>query len=336
MGGLVSSVLGTVGGLVSGGKAAAANAQQAAAFRDAATYGRDQAAFQPFGITTGFGSSQFSTDPNTGRVTSAGYTLDPRLQSVQNQLASQFGNINLNPDVSQFQTGANQAFGAGSSLFNLGQQYIAQSPQEVAQRYVSQQQGLLQPGRAADIARMSAANYGRGTGGLGVNTGTGGGPSNPLAQALFNAQSRQDQEIASRAEQEGRAQALFGADLYRQGAGLNTSGAGLLGSMQNYQNAAYNPLRTSLGLFSDVEKLGMTPYQMSLNLGQTISDAGARQGEFVMSGERQAAPSSLRYSAYSPLGTAIQGAGSIAGSSGGQQLGSWFSGLFNQGPERLA
>lgn len=325
MGGLVAQAVGTVsntlGGLISGSKASQAAKQQAAAFRDAATYGRDQAAFQPFGITTGFGSSQFATDPKTGRVTSAGYTLDPRLAGIQGNIS----NLMTGYDPNQVGQAAQPLYGATQGLFNLGQQYIAQSPQEAAQRYMSQQQGLLQPGRAADFAKLSATNYGRGTGGLGINTGTGGGPSNPLAQALFNAQARQDLELAARSEQEGRSQALFGADLY-------TRGAGLLGQVPTLTSAGYNPLRTQLGLFSDIEKLGMTPYEMSLGLGKTVSDAGFRQGELVMSGERQAAPSSLAYSSYSPGGQFLQSTGQSLMSMGGGQLpqsatGSWFDNL---------
>jgi hypothetical protein len=325
MGGLVSSIVGTVGGLVSGGKAASANAQQAAAFRDAATYGRDQAAFQPFGMTTGFGSSQFATDPKTGRVTSAGYTLDPRLAGVQGNIS----NLMTGYDPNQVGQAAQPLYGGASSLFNLGQQYLATSPEQAAQQYLSQQQGLLQPGRAADFARLSAANYGRGTGGLGVNTGTGGGPSNPLAQALFNSQAQQDARLAAQADE-------YGMQRTRFGAGLFGTGSELLGRVPTLTSAGYNPLRTQLGLFSDIEKLGMTPYDMSLGLGKTISDAGARQAGIVMGGETAAAPSSLAYSSYSPLGSSLSGAGSIGGSSGGQQLGSWFSGLFDKGPTLLA
>ena len=322
MGSIVSAiagpVLGTVGGLISGGKAASANAQQAEAFRNAATYARDQAAFQPFGITTGFGSSQFATDPKTGRVTSAGYTLDPRLAGIQGNIS----NLMTGYDPSQVGQAAQPLYGGASSLFNLGQQYLATSPEEAAQQYLSQQQGLLQPGRAADFARLSAANYGRGTGGLGINTGTGGAPSNPLAQALFNSQAQQDARLAAQADE-------YGMQRTRFGAGLFGTGSELLGQVPTLTSAGYNPLRTQLGLFSDIEKLGMTPYEMSLGLGKTISDAGARQGEIVMGGERQAAPSSLAYSSYSPLGTALSGAGSAI--SPGGSAGSWFSGLFGSG-----
>jgi hypothetical protein len=153
--------------------------------------------------------------------------------------------------------------------------------------------------------------------------------SNPEFAALYNAQTQQDLDIAQRAQEQGRLNQQFGADLYRQGAGLNTSGASLLSSMQGYQNAAYNPLRTSLGLFSDVERLGMQPFELSTGLGRTVADAGARQGEFVFSGERSAAPSSLAYSSYSPFAQTLQSAGQqlsgMGGSSGSTS--NWFDNL---------
>jgi hypothetical protein len=324
LGGLIKAVAGpvlsTVGGLISGGKAASANAQQAAAFRDAATYGRDQAAFQPFGMTTGFGTSQFQTDPNTGRVTSAGYTLDPRLAGIQGNIS----NLMAGYDPNQVGQAAQPLYGGASSLFNLGQQYLATSPEEAAQQYMAQQQGLLQPGRAADFARLSAANYGRGTGGLGVNTGTGGGPSNPLAQALFNSQAQQDARLAAQADEYGMQRARFGA-------GLFGTGSELLGQVPALTSAGYNPLRTQLGLFSDIEKLGMTPYEMSIGLGKTISDAGARQGEIVMGGERAAAPSSVAYGSYSPLGSAVSSFGStFRPGGGGSQAMSWFDNVMTR------
>jgi hypothetical protein len=336
MGSLVAQIAGpvlsTVGGLIGGSKASQAANQQATAFRDAATYARDQAAFQPFGITTGFGSSQFGIDPTTGRVTSAGYTLDPRLQGVQNQLAGQFGNINLNPDVSQFQTGANQAFGAGTNLFNLGGQYANISPEQAQQQYMDRTQAALAAGR--ERARAATQNQVFRTGRTGLATGgttTGMLQSNPEFAALYNAQTQQDLDIAQRAQEQGRLNQQFGADLYRQGAGLNTSGASLLSSMQGYQNAAYNPLRTSLGLFSDVERLGMQPFELSTGLGRTVADAGARQGEFVFSGERSAAPSSLAYSSYSPFAQTLQSAGQqLSGMSGSGSTSNWFDNLITR------
>ena len=330
---MIGQIIGTVanlaGGLLGGSKASQAANQQATAFRDAATYARNQAAFQPFGITTGFGSSNFGIDPTTGRVNSAGYSIDPRLQAVQNQLAGQFGNINLNPDVSQFQTGANQAFGAGTNLFNLGNQYANISPEQAQAQYINSTEAALAAGR--ERARAATANQVFRTGRTGFATGgTASGmlQSNPEYAALFNAQAQQDLDITQRAQEQGRANQRFGADLYRSGADLNTTGAGMLNNMQTYQNNAYSPFRSALGLFSDVEKLGMTPYEMSLNLGKTISDAGATQGRFIMGGEQAAAPSSLAYNSYSPFGQTLQGVGqSLGGYGGGGNTSNWFDKL---------
>lgn len=309
------------GNLISGSKASQAANQQATAIRDAATWARNQSAFQPFGITTGFGSSQFQTDPTTGRVTSAGYTLDPRLQGVQNQLAGQFGNYNLNPDVSQFQTAAGQAFGAGTNLFNLGNQYAAISPEQAQQQYMTSTQAALAPSREAERSRLASQVFRTGRTGLATGgTTTGMLQSNPEFAALYNARAQQDLDIAQRAQEQGRANQRFGADLYTTGAGLNRSGAGMLQAIPEYQTASYSPFAKSLGLFADVEKLGMQPYEMSVGLGKTIADAGATQGRFYMAGEEAAAPAQRAYSAYSPLGSTMTTFGQqLGGMSGGSQ-----------------
>lgn len=332
MGQLVGAVLNTVGGLVGGSKASQAANQQATAMRDAATWARNQAAFQPFGITTGFGSSNFQIDPTTGRVTSAGYTLDPRLQGVQNQLAGQFGNINLNPDVSQFQTAANQAFGAGTNLFNLGSQYTNISPEEAQAQYMSRTQAALAPGREAERSRLATQVFRTGRTGLATGgTTTGMLQSNPEYAALYNARAQQDLDIAQRAQEQGRLNQQFGANLFTTGAGLNRSGAGMLEAIPAYQSAAYSPLRTSLGLFSDVEKLGMQPYEMSTTLGRTIADMGARQGDIYMGGERAAAPASMAYSSYSPWASTFQGAGqAFSGLGGSGGTSNWFDNLITR------
>jgi hypothetical protein len=321
MGGLVKAVagpvLGTIGGLISGGKAAQAANQQATAFRNAATYAREQSAFQPFGITTSFGSSQFGIDPNTGRVTSAGYTLDPRLAGLQSSLFGQAGAY----DPTQIAAAAQPLYGGASSLFNLGQQYIAESPQAAAQRYVSQQQELLAPSRTNQLAGIRNRLFQTGRGGLGVQTGTGGAPASPELQAYYNALGQQDLQLAAQGQQAGMEQARFGA-------GLFGTGANLLSQVPALTAAGYSPLRSQLDLISGVERMGASPFEMSVNLGQAISNAGARQGEFMLSGERAAAPSSLAYSSYSPFASFAQGVGSAFG--GGGNLGGWFDNFLNR------
>jgi hypothetical protein len=228
-------------------------------------------------------------------------------------------------DPTQIGAMAQPITGGAQSLFNLGQQYLATSPQEAAQQFMSQQQALLAPSREADLARLQTTNFGRGTGGLGVNTGTGGAPSNPLAQALFNAQGRQDLELASRADQAGMERARFGA-------GLFGTGGELLGQVPRLTTAGYGPLEAQLGLLSTTERMGQQPFQLSQDLANQYSQAGARAGQLFMQPQAAAANAYSQYQSYSPIGSALSGIGStIGGMGGGGAGGSWFGSLFGGG-----
>jgi hypothetical protein len=127
----------------------AAAAQQSQAARDAA----QAAAFRPVGMTTRFGSSQFTReiDPRTGMpyISAAGYTAAPELTALQNQL---FGGFSEGAGFAQQQ---GQQLGAlapaAQQLFGLGGQILPTSyqtaPSAEAQLLSSQfqqaQQGLM-------------------------------------------------------------------------------------------------------------------------------------------------------------------------------------------------
>ena len=318
MGGLVGSVIGTVGGLISGGKAADASRGQAEALRAAADKASAMAQFNPYGMTTNFGTSTF-TD---GR---GSYALSPELQAIQNRLFSATGQY----DPTQIGAMAQPLTGGAQSLFNLGQQYLATSPEAASQQYMANQQALLAPSRAADLSRVGSINFGRGTGGLGVNTGTGGAPSNPLAQALFNAQSRQDLELAARADEAGMARSRFGASLFG-------TGGDLLGQVPKLTTAGYGPLEAQLGLLGTTERLGQQPFMLSQDLANRYSQAGANAGRLYLDPQKEAAAAYSKYQGYSPIGAALSGVGSTFGGGGGGAGSSWFSSLFDQGPELLA
>lgn len=318
---IAAPVLGIAGGLISGGKAADAAKGQSEALRAAAERASAMAQFNPYGMTTNFGTSTFAD----GR---GSYKLSPELQSIQNRLFAATGQY----DPTQIGAMAQPLTGGAQSLFNLGQQYLATSPEAASQQYMANQQALLQPSRAADFARLQATNYGRGTGGLGVNTGTGGAPSNPAAQALFNAQARQDLELAARADQAAMDRAKFGA-------GLFGTGGEILGQVPALTTAGYRPLGTQLELLGATERLGQQPFLLSQDLANQYSQAGARAGQLYLQPQAAAAQAYSQYQGYSPLGTALSGAGSAFGGSGGGGGGagsSWFSSLFESGPERLA
>jgi hypothetical protein len=327
MGGSVASIVSPVaslaGGLISGGKAADAAKGQAEALRAAAERASAMAQFRPMGMTTAFGSSQFTPEGQ------GSYTLSPELQAIQQRLFGAAGGY----DPTQIGAMAQPLTGGAQSLFNLGQQYLATSPEQAAQQYMAQQQGLLAPGRAAEEARLATANFGRGTGGLGVQTGTGTAPSNPLAQALFNARAQQDAELAAQADVFGQKRAVFGA-------GLFGTGGELLGQVPALTTAGYNPLQTQLNLLGGVEKLGQQPFMLSQDLANQYAGAGARAGQLYLQPQAAASQAYSQYQGYSPMGATLSaiggGMGGMGGGSSGGGASSWFSGLFNQGPERLA
>jgi hypothetical protein len=316
---IVSPILSIGGGLISGGKAADAARGQAEALRAAADKASAMAQFRPMGMTTAFGSSQFTPEG------AGSYTLSPELQAIQQRLFGAAGQY----DPTQIGAMAQPLTGGAQSLFNLGQQYLATSPEQAAQQYMSQQQGLLAPGRAAEEARLATSNFGRGTGGLGIQTGTGTAPSNPLAQALFNARAQQDAKLAAEADVFGQKRAVFGA-------GLFGTGGELLGQVPALTTAGYNPLQTQLNLLGGVEKLGQQPFMLSQDLANQYAQSGARAGQLYLQPQAAAAQAYSQYQGYSPLGSALSGIGSSMGGGGmggggGGGAASWFSGLFGGG-----
>ena len=317
MGGVVSGVLGTVGGLISGGKAADAAKGQAEALRAAGQRSSEMAMFRPVGITTGFGSSRFNVN-DLGQVTEAGYSLTPELQAISNRLIG--GAVQYDPTQIQQQLIPQLSTGV-SSLFNLSQGYISENPQEAAQRFVQQQQALLAPSREAQLSDVRSRLFARGRGGLGVQTGTGGAPTSPELQAYFNALAQQDLELAARGQQAGMEQARFGA-------GLLTGATELGRQIPAIQSQSFLPIQTQLDLARAAESLGQQPYQLSLDLANAQAGAGARAGQLYMQPQAAAAQAYSQYQGYSPLGSFLSGAGSsLGGMSGGfGSLGGLFGG----------
>lgn len=261
MGGVVNSVVGAITG--SGNVSDAANAA-AAQQRQAGITAANIAAFRPVGMTTRFGSSQFTRaiDPATGvpYISGASYQAAPELASLQDQLFGQF-----NPSYAQAQQMAGQyapLTGASQSLFNLGQQYLATSPEQAAADYLTSQQGLLAPGREQQLSSLRNQLFQTGRSGLATGgTAAGGrGASNPELQAYYNAVAQQDAALAAQAQQQGMQRAQFGASLYG-------TGAGLLGTQTQGQAGAYAPLQTQLGLSNQIEQMSQQPYQLGLQLG---------------------------------------------------------------------
>jgi len=281
MGGLVSSVANIFTGADSTRRAGEQAANQ---MREASREGAAAAAFRPVGMTTRFGTSRFTReiDPETGipYISEAGYTAAPELQAIQNRL---FGQLSPSLSYAEQAGGALQPLTpATQRLFQLGEQYIAASPEETAQQYIQSRQALLQPLREQQFAGLRSRGFATGRGGLGVQTGTGRAPANPEMQAYYNALARQDLELAAEAEQAGQQRVAFGT-------GLFGTGANLLGTQYGTYAQAFQPLLSTLGASGQVEQMGMQPYQLGLQLGQAAQPGAQSAANLYTGGQIQGA-----------------------------------------------
>ena len=303
-----------LGGYMQGNAAKSAANTSAQAQLQAAQIAADAAKFRPVGITTRYGTSNFQTDAN-GNLIGAGYNVSPELQNYQNQLQGlteqqlQQG-LNAPQQYAPLQT-------AAGGLFNLGQGYLSQSPEQAAQKYIQNQQALLAPGREQSWANLSNQLSNSGRTGLSVAQGGGLMSANPEAAALANAQAMQDLQLAANATQAGQQQTAFGA-------GLFNTGAGLLGGYQQGQVGALSPFQTSLGLGGTIEQMGQSPLDIGAQLGGRAATAGAQAGNMLLQGGLSAAKTAQSANAFSPVGNAIQGIGTNPYFA--NALGNWFSG----------
>ena len=299
-------------------------AQKAQAMIDAETAAaKTSAAFRPVGMTTRFGTSQFGFDPKTGQMTSAGYTLSPEAKAQQDRFMalSNQGLTQAEAAQAQFaplQTGA-------QSLFTLGNQYLAKSPEAVAQNYLNQQMALLQPGRELELATLQNKLQQQGRGGLAVAQGGAYGATTPELQALYNARAQQEAQLAANAQQAGQQQVAFGA-------GLLGTGAQTMGQYYAGQQAAYAPYTTAMGQAQALEAAGQQPFTLSSQLGQAASTAGARVGALGLEGANISQRLATGAAATTnPYATALGGVSSNPAFA--QLLNSVTSGLFSGIPQ---
>ena len=299
---LIAGGASLLGGLIGGSSARRAAQISADAQRDAARIAAEEARFRPVGITTRFGTSTFETNPE-GRVTGAGYELSPELRAYQDRLMGLTGGALTQAEAGQqmFQP----LFGAGQGLFGLGQQYLAQSPEQAAQQYMMRQQDLLAPSRERQFAALQNRLFQTGRGGLSVGatgerpSGAAGlGATTPETEAYYNAIAQQDAELATRAAEEGRRQVAFGA-------GLFGTGADLIGRGYTGQIGALAPFETYLGASRTLEGLGQQPLTLGMEIGAQGRNPASAQA--LLSGGMGAARSMEAANAYNPFADCLTG-----------------------------
>jgi hypothetical protein len=267
----MGKVVSSIANVFTGADQTRAAGEQAAAQQRAAAQG---AAFRPVGMTTRFGSSQFTRaiDPASGLpyISEAGYTAAPELQALQNQLFGQFGGAAdfANQQAAQF--GALSP--AAQRAFGLGEQYMATSPEQAAQDFMRTQQAILAPQREQSLSGIRNQLFQTGRGGLATGGTTAGNmqQTNPELAAYYNALAQQDLQLAGQAEQAAQQRINFGT-------GLFGTGAGFLGTQAQGVTGAFSPLQTQLGLSGQVEQMAQMPYQLGIQLG-TAQQPGQQAG----------------------------------------------------------
>lgn len=317
---LGSAAGGMLGGSAQSGAAAGASGNAGASIYGAGQYGQQAAQFRPVGMTTNFGKSAFEYD-EYGRLKSAGYTLSPELQSIQDKLMTQAGTY----DPTQIAQAAQPLMGGASTLFGLGNQYLAQSPEQARAEYIATQQAALAPSQERTLAGIRNQLYQTGRGGLATGgTVSGGmGAANPELQAYYNSLAQQNLQLGTQAEAAAQQRQAFGAGLF------GTAG-GLLGQVPALTTAGYSPLQTQLGLSSTTETMGQGALDLASSLGAQQSTAGYRSGALGLQGAQNAAPYQMTQQSYSPFAQLMGGGSSAMSGQLGQvggQLGNWFGGL---------
>ena len=300
--------------LIAGGATLLGGSMQASATRDAARQSAqaqlesariaaEAAKFRPVGVTTRYGTSQFQFDPS-GYLTGAGYTVSPELKAYQDRLQALTGGALTQAEMAGQQYAPLQQGAQG--LFGLGQQYLQQSPQQVAAQYIQQQQDLLAPSRERQYAQLQNQLFQTGRGGLSVGatglrpSGAGGlGATTPEMEAYYNSLAQQDLQLASQAQEAGQRNVAFGA-------GLFGTGADLMSQYQAGQVGALSPFTTYLGAGSAIEELGQQPLQLGMELGGRSASAGGNVGQFLLAGG-QGAARAIQGTAGSGVGKALMG-----------------------------
>lgn len=303
IGAIIGAGASLLGGMMAGDSAEDAANTRAAAERDAARIAAEESRFRPIGITTRFGSSQFQTGPD-GRVSGAGYTLDPQLRAYQDRLLGLTGGALT--DAEKARGALAPLTAATPGLFSLAEQYLAKSPEQAAQEYMRGRQDLLAPSREREMAQLQNRLFNTGRSGLAVGatgerpSGAAGlGATTPELEGYYNAIAQQDAQIAAEADQVGMERIRFGTGLLGSSTQLyDLYNRGVTASLGPYE--AY--LRGATGL----ETLGQDPLNIGAQLGGRIANpSGANalyQGGMAAAGTQAAAD------AYNPFATALIGA----------------------------
>ena len=293
----VQSLLSSAGASKQAEQAQQAAQTQADAQVRAAQIAADAAKFRPVGVTTRFGQSAFTTDAQ-GNVIGAGYTPSAEIKGFQDRLSA-LATQGLR-DAELAPLAYLPLAGASQSLFNLGQGYLAKSPEQAAQDYITKQQALLAPTQENQLALLQNKLFQQGR--TGAATAQGGNlmATNPEMAAYYNSLAQSNLALAAQADQAAQQRIQFGAGLFDTGAGLqNKYYAG--------QTAAYAPFATAMDTTKYLEGLAQQPMTIGTEIGGKTTAANTLSGSLLSGGITSAAATMAPANAYSASGNFLSG-----------------------------
>jgi len=247
--------------------------------RDAAKVAAEAMKFKPVGVTTRFGSTNYTYD-DKGNLATAGYTLTPDLKAIQDKLIS---GATLSLDEAKKVADLYDPLKkASSSLFDLGTSYLAKTPEQVASDYMAKQQDLLAPSRERQLSQLQNTLFQQGRGGLSVGATSarpsgarGLGATTPEMEAYYNALAQQDAALAAGAQRAGQESVLFGK-------GLLGAGGEFLGKYTAGQTGAYDPFKNLLSTAGAVESMGAGALDVGTALGGRRTTAASNAATTLM------------------------------------------------------
>jgi hypothetical protein len=293
----VQSLLSSAGASKQAEQAQQAAQTQADAQVRAAQIAADAAKFRPVGVTTRFGQSAFTTDAQ-GNVIGAGYTPSAEIKGFQDRLSALATQGLRDAELAPY--AYLPLTGGAQSLFNLGQGYLAKSPEEAAQDYITKQQALLAPTQENQLALLQNKLFQQGR--TGAATAQGGNlmATNPEMAAYYNSLAQSNLALAAQADQAAQQRIQFGAGLFDTGAGLqNKYYAG--------QTAAYAPFATAMDTTKYLEGLAQQPMTIGTEIGGKTTAANTLSGSLLSGGITSAAATMAPANAYSASGNFLSG-----------------------------
>jgi hypothetical protein len=319
-------------GLYNASNAADAQQQAANAATAAGQQAAEMAAFRPVGVTTRFGTSGFTYDPQ-GRLVGAGYQVAPDVAAQREALMGLAGgSINqaqaAQGYMPQYSQAAQGLFGLAGQFLPTSAQYAAApeaqayaaqlrgianqmmptsyDPTAAAQQYTQQQQALLAPGREQQLASVRNKLQQTGRSGLATGATSAGGlaATNPEMAAYYNSIAQQDAQIAANAQQQARsnliqdisnAQQLSGTALQSQQAAEEIARKRMLENLST-GTGLFGTAAGLLGTGYGLQTQALAPWQSYLSGAQTLEGLGQQALESGAS-----------------LGSSVSAAGSQAG-----------------------